>query len=254
MDRLVHRITPLSSARQQSNGMIRQTTGCSRQTKRECPPRRRPAALEKEDTLVKLTDTQLIVLAAAANRDGGSILPLPGTLKLNRETADGVLKELLKKKLVAERPATGPATVWPDSKAGGPVTLAITPAGLGAIAAEATAPRPGDHPKAKAAARTAKRTAPKPGRSPSRNSDGRKARPNSAALAGLRPGSKQAKLLALLQDPTGASVAEMIKATDWQAHSVRGVISGVFKKKLGLRIVSAKEARGRVYRMAASGK
>jgi hypothetical protein len=73
-------------------------------------------------------------------------------------------------------------------------------------------------------------------------------------LAGLRPGSKQAKLLALLQDPTGASVAEMIKATDWQAHSVRGVISGVFKKKLGLRIVSAKEARGRVYRMAASGK
>ena len=46
----------------------------------------------------------------------------------------------------------------------------------------------------------------------------------------------------------------MIKATDWQAHSVRGVISGVFKKKLGLRIVSAKEARGRVYRMAASGK
>ena len=179
---------------------------------------------------------------------------MPGTLKLNRETADGVLKELLKKKLVAERPATGPATVWRDSKAGGPVTLAITPAGLRAIAAEATAPRPGDHPKAKAAARTAKRTAPKPGRSPSRNSDGRKARPNSAALAGLRPGSKQAKLLALLQDPTGASVAEMIKATDWQAHSVRGVISGVFKKKLGLRIVSAKEARGRVYRMAASGK
>jgi hypothetical protein len=109
--------------------------------------------------LVKLTDTQLILLAAAANRDGGPILPLPGKLKLNRETAEGVLKELLKKKLVAERPATGPATVWRDSKAGGPVTLAITPAGLRAIAAEATAPRPGDHPKAKAAARTAKRTA-----------------------------------------------------------------------------------------------
>jgi hypothetical protein len=46
----------------------------------------------------------------------------------------------------------------------------------------------------------------------------------------------------------------MAKATGWQAHSVRGVISGVFKKKLGLHIVSAKEARGRVYRMAGSGK
>ena len=47
--------------------------------------------------MVKLTGTQLILLAAAANRDGGSILPMPGTLKLNRETANGVLKELLKK-------------------------------------------------------------------------------------------------------------------------------------------------------------
>jgi hypothetical protein len=46
----------------------------------------------------------------------------------------------------------------------------------------------------------------------------------------------------------------MAKATGWQAHSVRGVISGAFKKKLGLHILSAKEARGRVHRMAGTSK
>ena len=51
-------------------------------------------APKKEDTLVKLTDTQLVLLADAANRNEGSILPLPGTLKLDRETADGVFKDL----------------------------------------------------------------------------------------------------------------------------------------------------------------
>jgi hypothetical protein len=55
-----------------------------------------------EDTM--LTDAQLMILAAAANRDDGSILPLPRTLKLDRATADGVVSDLLKKKLVAERP------------------------------------------------------------------------------------------------------------------------------------------------------
>ena len=206
--------------------------------------------------MAKLTDTQRAILAAAANRDGGSILPLPGTLKLDRESADGVLNDLLKKKLVAERPAAGPATVWRDSDAGEPVAPAITPAGLRAIAAEATTPQPGDHPKAKAAAKTrvAKRAAPNSDRSSRRKPARLRAKePNNAAW-GVRPGSKRAKLLALLQDREGASIAEMAKATGWQAHSVRGVMSGVFKKKLGLHIVSAKEARGRVYRMAGSGK
>jgi hypothetical protein len=210
----------------------------------------------KEDTMAKLTDTQRVILAAAANRNGGSILPLPGTLKLGRETANGILNDLLKKKLVAERPAAGPATVWRESDAGQPVALVITPAGLRAIAAEAIAPQSGDHPKVKAAAKTrvVKRAAPNSDRSSRRKPARLKAKePNNAAL-GVRPDSKQAKLLALLQDRKGASVAEMAKATGWQVHSVRGVISGVFKKKLGLHIVSAKEASGRVYRIAGSGK
>jgi hypothetical protein len=47
----------------------------------------------KEDTMAKLTDTQWVILAAAANRNGGSILPLPGTLKLGRRAGDGLARE-----------------------------------------------------------------------------------------------------------------------------------------------------------------
>jgi hypothetical protein len=69
-----------------------------------------------------------------------------------------------------------------------------------------------------------------------------------------RTGSKQAKIAELLRRPSGASIAEMMKAIGWRAHSVRGVISGSLKKKLGLVIVSEKSKTGeRRYRIAAQG-
>jgi hypothetical protein len=71
-----------------------------------------------------------------------------------------------------------------------------------------------------------------------------------AAAAGPRPGSKQAKVIDLLQRPEGATVAEVMKATGWLPHTVRGMFSGALKKKHGLTLVSAKEQRGRVYRIA----
>ena len=70
----------------------------------------------------------------------------------------------------------------------------------------------------------------------------------------MRSDSKQAKVIGLLRRPQGASIEEMMKVTGWQAHSVRGVMSGALKKKLGLTIASAKEKRGRVYRIVGSGK
>jgi hypothetical protein len=69
-------------------------------------------------------------------------------------------------------------------------------------------------------------------------------------LRAARAGSKQAKLVELLRHAKGASIAEMVKATGWQAHSVRGVMSGVLKKRLSLTITSTKEELGRVYRVA----
>jgi len=61
--------------------------------------------------------------------------------------------------------------------------------------------------------------------------------------------SKQDEVIAMLRRPEGATVDEVSSATGWQRHTVRGVFSGALKKKLGLTIASAKEERGRVYRI-----
>ena len=62
--------------------------------------------------------------------------------------------------------------------------------------------------------------------------------------------SKQDAVIAMLRRPEGATVEEVARATGWQRHTVRGVFSGTLKKKLGLHLASAKEERGRVYRIA----
>ena len=73
----------------------------------------------------------------------------------------------------------------------------------------------------------------------------------SKATAAARRGTKTAKILALLRRPSGASLQELKKATGWQAHSVRGFLSGAVKKKMGLRIDSAPRDDGeRAYRLA----
>ena len=62
--------------------------------------------------------------------------------------------------------------------------------------------------------------------------------------------SKQDGVIAMLRRTEGATVDEVVSAMGWQRHTVRGVFSGTLKKKLGLTIASAKEERGRVYRIA----
>ncbi len=63
-------------------------------------------------------------------------------------------------------------------------------------------------------------------------------------------GTKQAILIELLSHPKGVTIADLEKAIGWQAHSIRGAISGGLKKKLGLNVTSEKvEGRGRVYRI-----
>jgi hypothetical protein len=67
----------------------------------------------------------------------------------------------------------------------------------------------------------------------------------------VRTGTKQAMLIALLQAPNGATMDTIMTATGWQAHTVRGAMSGALGKKLGLIVTSAKEGDGaRVYRIS----
>ena len=77
---------------------------------------------------------------------------------------------------------------------------------------------------------------------------------NALPSSSSRPGNKQSKLGELLRHAKGASLDEMVEATGWQRHSVRSVMSGVLKKKLGLTITSMKDEHGRTYRITGSGK
>jgi hypothetical protein len=62
--------------------------------------------------------------------------------------------------------------------------------------------------------------------------------------------TKQERVLTLLSQPNGASIAEMMQATDWQQHSVRGFLAGTVKKKLGFSLTSVKPNDGvRRYRI-----
>jgi hypothetical protein len=65
--------------------------------------------------------------------------------------------------------------------------------------------------------------------------------------ASARAGSKTAKVLDLLKRSGGASLKELMKATGWQAHSVRGFLSGAVGKKMGLTVSSAKVGEDRRY-------
>lgn len=68
---------------------------------------------------------------------------------------------------------------------------------------------------------------------------------------GTRANSKQTQLIEMLKRPEGATIDEIVKKFDWQAHTVRGALAGALKKKLGLNVQSEKvEGRGRVYRIA----
>ena len=65
--------------------------------------------------------------------------------------------------------------------------------------------------------------------------------------------SKQDEVIAMLRRPEGVTVDEVASLTGWLRHTVRGVFSGTLKKKLGLTLASAKEERGRVYRILEPG-
>jgi hypothetical protein len=75
----------------------------------------------------------------------------------------------------------------------------------------------------------------------------------SAKTPSTKVNTKQGQLLALLRRPQGTTIEHAAKTLAWQPHSVRGMISGVLKKRLGLIVTSEKGDSGRIYRVASAG-
>jgi hypothetical protein len=96
----------------------------------------------------------------------------------------------------------------------------------------------------------AKKRSPRPA-----HSETTAAKPSPLAANPPRPhkadvGSKQSRVIAMLQSPAGATIAAMMKATGWQQHSVRGFLAGVVRKRLKLKLGSKKVDGVRVYQIA----
>ncbi len=190
--------------------------------------------------MTKLSDTQLVILSAAAQREDRNVLPLPGSLRGGAATK--VVGALLKRGLVAETTTDSQTKadaalnrIWRNDEDGRAILLHITDAGLAAIGVE---PESGD--SAPTGADEAPSAEP-PKDAPAEADPAPKARTP-------RTGTKQAKLIEMLRAEGGATIDEIVAETGWQAHTVRGAMSGALKKKLGLDVTSEKiEGRGRVY-------
>ncbi len=194
--------------------------------------------------MAKLADTQLVILSAAAQRKDGVVLPLPKSLKTKGAAVTKTLDGLRKQGLLEEKPASREAAAWRQGKDGRRMMLVITKAGLGALDGE-PARESGKQPTPSKARTKKPRTVRKPA-APKSNSR--------QSLPAVRPGTKQALLIDLLNRKGGATLDEAVAATGWQPHSVRGAISGALKKKLGLPVESkVVEKRGRVYRIVGRG-
>ncbi len=194
----------------------------------------------------KLADTQLVILSAAAERDGGTVLPMPKSLKINEAAATKTIKSLINRGLISEQPAVKDDEVWREAEDGGRLKLVVTDAGLAAIGVDTD-----EGTEASPAAPTAQ---PKKHKSRSRRSATGRQTNTEAPPAGVRPGTKQALLIDLLRRKDGATIGEIVDAIGWLPHSVRGAISGTLKKKLGLTVERAVvDDRGRVYRIVGRG-
>lgn len=208
-----------------------------------------------------LTDTQMKLLATGAERSDGSLLPIHSSVTLNKGSMAASLKSLLRKGLVEEAPRRTEECAWRTDDSRGAIVLVITAAGRAALDSEAPvsadrASRKRQQHKARSAAGTGRsrssldlRSSRRSGPASAAGSDAPFAQASTAPHL-PKPGSKLALVIDLLRRDDGASLPELVTATGWQAHSVRGVLSGTIKKKLGLPITSVTAAdRGRVYRL-----
>ena len=182
----------------------------------------------------KLTDTQTIILSAGAQRPENIALPLPKGLA--GAAAKMAVTKMIEHGWLLEVDANlrRNEPLWRETGDGHGTTLVVTDAGLLAIGIEPVVV------KTVIAIRKHATEMPAPSLP-------------AASQPKLRTGTKQATLISMLRAPDGATIEEIMTATGWQSHTVRGAMAGALKKKLGLEVSSEKDdARGRVYRLPAA--
>jgi hypothetical protein len=166
-----------------------------------------------------------------------------------------VASSLIDKGLVREIRAKADAPVWHE-KDDGRFALKITKAGREAIGVEdedgqdaasaAAAPA-----QAKSKSTTSKPTTKKNAKTPAARGKGAQAKPagqGESSSDQFRAGSKQAKIVELMKRTKGATLDELVEATDWLPHTTRAALTGL--RKRGLTVERVKdEGRGSVYRI-----
>jgi hypothetical protein len=173
-------------------------------------------------THARLSDVQLLLLSAAINRPDGSLLP--PSVALGGALSDRIRKAiagLIRRGLAEERETSQFDQIWREED-GRRIGLAITDAGCAAMGATgasegtdgtmAIAPTPGSSAGANNAA-----AAPLPSA-------------ETRATADAKADSKIAAVVALLERPEGATLLELVDATDWLPHTIRAAMTGLRKK------------------------
>lgn len=235
----------------------------------------------------KLTDSQLVLLSTAARRADLGVTPASPA---KRAAMQKSAAKLLDAGLLEEIRARGTLPIWRRDETKGSLALRITRRGLKAIRVEdepqrsgtashksvshnkvgrglrrgAAAAERGDIDKA---ARGRSRTPairtraepPKTAAEPTNSADRETPRTGAAQAQHVsaprrsRAESKQAHVITMLHRPEGATIAAIVETTGWQPHSVRGFLSAVVRKSLGLTLTSDKGEHGRVYRILCDG-
>jgi hypothetical protein len=185
-----------------------------------------------KSTTPKLNDTQLIILSSASQREDGLAI-LPESLKAS--AAKAAVTKLLGLGFLKEVRVKRDQPIWRNDEEDKPLGLKITKAGSAAIGVADESPDEDD-------------PAAEPRRKPKQQ-----APEEITAAREPRPGSKQAQIIALMRRKNGASLNDMVEATEWLPHTTRAALTGL--RKRGYAVEKGKSPKGKtVYRISAENR